>query len=440
MSAPAPKPTWVRWRIVLLLMALSALSWFLRRTMPVAFDERIEKQLGISAEAIGWVYSAFLIVYMLLMTPGGWFIDRFGPRRALLLMGGGLMVFGALTGLVGPAVTQWGGTPVAAAGLALVLFLVIRSLMGGFAAPMYPAGTEMVSRWLPFRRRGTANGLVQGSACVGIAAAAPVFGALIDWVDWPQAFLIAAVVTGLVTLTWALYARDRPEQHPSVNPAERQLIREDGPAAEDGAKESSASWTALLRNRSLVLLTVSYAAVGYFEYLFVFWMDYYFKDTLHLPDDRRRWYSCVMFLAMGVGMGLGGWLSDRFVQAFGPRRGRAIVPVAGMLGGAVLLGLGLLATDPEWIVVLFALALTAVGSVEGPFWTTAQELGGRYGGTSAGIVNTGGNGGGMIAPIVTPWVGRAAHWSVAVALGGAVCLAGVVLWLWIDPRERVGAG
>src|SRR5262249_54811189 len=57
-AVPMPV-TWVRWRIVALLMAFSFLSWFLRVSMPVAYDERIQYQLSISPEAMGTVYSAF---------------------------------------------------------------------------------------------------------------------------------------------------------------------------------------------------------------------------------------------------------------------------------------------------------------------------------------------------------------------------------------------
>jgi ACS family glucarate transporter-like MFS transporter len=141
---------------------------------------------------------------------------------------------------------------------------------------------------------------------------------------------------------------------------------------------------------------------------------------------------------MGIGMAGGGWLSDRLVQAYGYRWGRIAVPVGGMLAGAVFLVLGVFATDPAWIVALFALALGAIGATEGPFWMTALELGGRRGGTSAGICNTGGNAGGLLAPILTPLVAQHFGWPWGIVLGSAVCLAGVSLWLWIDPRERIG--
>src|SRR5438874_5466798 len=82
-------PTWVRWRIVAVLLAFSFMSWFNRVSMPAAYDEHIKDQTHISEQAIGWVYSALLFAYMLCMTPGGWFADRRGPWRALVLMGFG---------------------------------------------------------------------------------------------------------------------------------------------------------------------------------------------------------------------------------------------------------------------------------------------------------------------------------------------------------------
>src|SRR5581483_3808977 len=141
---PATPATWVRWRIVALLVALSCLSWFLRVSMSVAYTERLKDQFQISEPSIGLVSSALLFVYAVCMTPGGWFIDRFGAWKALTVMGFGLTLFCALTGLVGPAVEQLAGVPlrlgleVTETGLALTLFFVIRSVMGAFAAPIYP--------------------------------------------------------------------------------------------------------------------------------------------------------------------------------------------------------------------------------------------------------------------------------------------------------------
>jgi MFS family permease len=135
-------------------------------------------------------------------------------------------------------------------------------------------------------------------------------------------------------------------------------------------------------------------------------------------------------------MPLGGWLADHLEHGRGSARGRKIVPMAGMFAGAVCLLFGVLSDEPVWIVFWFALALGAVGTAEGPFWATAIELGGRRGGSAAALLNFGGNAGGFPAPTLTALIGEQLNWGAAVGLGGLICLAGVALWIWIDPREK----
>src|SRR4051812_11367657 len=154
------------WRIVALLIAFSFMSWFNRVSMAVAYDTRIGPDHGVSEEAIGTVYSAFFLSYLLFMTPGGWFIDRFGARRALLVMGVGSGLFGALTYFAGLPSLQ-------AAGLMVTALLGIRFCMGLLSAPLYPAATRMTSYWVPLHQRVFANGLVQGAAALGMACAFP---------------------------------------------------------------------------------------------------------------------------------------------------------------------------------------------------------------------------------------------------------------------------
>jgi MFS family permease len=421
----------VRWQIVGVLMAYSFMTWFNRVSMSVAGNACIMRDYDIGPTQMGLVYSTFLFAYALFMTPGGWFIDRFGAWTALVAMGFGSAAFGALTGLAAlPAL----------AGHVLVTLLIVRTLMGLFTAPIYPASSRTISHWLPLPQRAGANGLVQGAAPVGIACTYLAFGALIDWRGWPVAFVITAGLTALLALVWTLYATDWPAQHPRVNPAELHLIGGASPSfARPGtpAPRTGGDWHLVWRNRSLVLLTISYAAVGYFEYLFFFWMEYYFRDVLHLEETQSRVYAGIPPLAMAVGMVAGGWVSDRLQRSHGYRLGRALVPAGGMLASAGLLYLGVLAEDPRWIVTWFALALGAVGASEGPFWATAVELGGRRGGTAAGVCNTGGNLGGILAPVLTPWLSEGFGWGTGISVGSAVCLLGAGLWCWIDPAERV---
>jgi sugar phosphate permease len=431
-----PRATGVRWRILGVLLAFSFLSWFNRVSMPVAYDVKIGSQLGISKVVIGYVYSALLFTYMLCMTPGGWFADRCGARRALAVMGLGSALFVVLTGVVGLAALSVPATVVA--------LLAVRSALGVFTAPIYPASGLAIAHWFPARQRAWANGAVMAAALVGIASCYHVFGTLIDLFNWPAAFVFVGTATALLAVFWVWYARDRPDQHPGLNPEEIRVIRgvglgeplRDTPSETTAAGPEGADggrWRALLANRSLMLLTLSYAAVGYFEYLFYFWIEHYFEKELKVGQIESRNYATILSLAMAAGMVLGGWLADFLTRAWGRRLGRTAVVVAGMLGGAALLGVGLLATEPGWIALWFALAMAAVGATEGPMWATALELGGRYRATAAGIFNTGGNAGGVLAPVITPLVSSAFGWPWGIGLGSLVCLAGVCLWLWIEP-------
>jgi MFS family permease len=275
-------PTAVRWRILALLLAYSFMSWFNRSSMAAAGDMRIMPEYGISGPRMGNIYSAFLLAYAICMTPGGWLIDRYGARRALIVMGFGSALFGMLTG----SAVLFG------VGFLWAALFVIRSLMGAFSAPIYPASGRIVSHWIPYPQRALANGTVTCAAPIGIACTFVVFGELIDWVDWPAAFVITGAITAVCALLWTLVSTDTPAEHPSVNAAERGLIALDEPAwsAAKAAAPPPSNWMSLLHNRSLVLLTISYGAVSYFEYLFSFWTHHYFFEVLHMEKmESRRW-------------------------------------------------------------------------------------------------------------------------------------------------------
>src|SRR4029077_18412512 len=131
----------------------------------------------------------------------------------------------------------------------------------------------------------------------------------------------------------------------------------------DMASGATDNWKTLLHNRSLVCLTLSYAAVGYFEYLFNFWMHYYFKEILHLEESR--YYAGILFLAQAAGMAGGGWLSGWAQRLYGLRLGRGLAPAGGGRRSAGFLALGIFAVEPAWIVTWFALAMAAIGACEG---------------------------------------------------------------------------
>ncbi len=441
-------PTKTRYKILILLMAFTGLCHFNRISISVAGTEHIMKDFAITETQMGMVYSAYLFLYTLCMIPGGWFIDRFGPKRALMLVGFGSAILVPFTGL----------TSYLTAASILAVLCVIRGLLGIISAPIHPAAARAVSFWVAHNARGTANGLVTGAAVTGVASTYFVFGFLMDHVGWPSAFLIAGVVTLLLTIVWTIFATDHPRQHPLVNSHEQQLI-EQGDLARTAPRDrvlqpstnpfvdvleqpkdaveldTQSGFLSLLGNRNLVLLTISYATASYFQYLFFYWMQYYFDEILKLSTTDGRLYTTVTMVSMVAGMMIGGWLADRIELRFGGWPGRAVVPICSLIGSAVLLCMGILGTEPAWVVTCFALAMGVLGASESSFWVTGIELGRKRGGLSAAILNAGGNAGGILAPVITPLFSKHFGWQAGLGVASVLCIFGALLWWWIDPFQ-----
>ncbi len=145
-----------RWLTVWLMVAVSALSYFDRTIMSIA-GPTVMKEFSISETAMGTVFSAFLLSYTILMTPGGWIADRFGPRAVLTVTGLGTAL---LTGL-----TAYCGKPGLGALLGIVpSFLIVRLLLGALAAPLYPSCGRLAANWIPMTMQGWVQALIMAGA------------------------------------------------------------------------------------------------------------------------------------------------------------------------------------------------------------------------------------------------------------------------------------
>lgn len=410
------------WLTVVLLMLLVGLGHFNRIGMAVAGTERIIPEYGITPDRMGVVYSAFLLCYTLAMLPAGWLIDSYGPRATLGLFCFGSALFVALTGTtgwLGDATATWFG------------LLVVRSLMGIVNAPLHPSSANVVFECVPGNARSFANGLVTFGACIGIASTYHLFGGLMSLVGWPQAFLLTSVLTLTVGGIWILATRQfnngRPPLEPRTVAARFRDLR------------------AMLVNRKVVAITLSYAALGYFQYLYFYWIEYYFQTIEKQGDEVARNYSSLIVLAMGVGMVIGGWLSDAAFRLPWPRWRRIIVPVSGLFLSGAALEIGLLSSSSQAMFAACFVSAALLGACEGAFWTTVVELGGTNRGAAAGLMNMGGNAGGTLSPVLTPHMSDlfAAQfnaqfgWKLSLALAGAVAMLGAAFWFLIElPEEK----
>src|SRR5204862_4723878 len=141
-------------------------------------------------------------------------------------------------------------------------------------------------------------------------------------------------------------AADSPESHPRSNAAERELVAE-GNATPARTRATLREVLALFRNRSLVLLTLSYGALSYVQYMFFYWIEYYFSKVLLLPDAESRQAAFVVTMAMAVGMAVGGRVADGLCRWLGFAGGCRVVALGGMGLSAGFCLLGVRMADPQ---------------------------------------------------------------------------------------------
>ena len=377
------------WRRVALLSATATASYLCRVNVSVA-GVLMMHELGLSEQAMGRIFSAFLIGYAVCQIPGGMLADRFGAPRVL-----GWAALGWV------AATGW----IAGAGASVASLLGARCALGVAEAPTFPAAAQAISRWMPPAERGRANGVVVAAIGLGSAIAPPLVSFLMVRWGWRAALVVSSLPALAVGCAW-MAIRER--------------------AAKDAIAAPQASGRP--RSRSFVLLTLSYSLQGYVGYIFVFWFYLYLVNVRHFDLLRGALFASLPWLLSIVSIPLGGWLFDR-------TRGRRAIPMIGLAGSGVFIAFGAHTQHAYLAAICLALATALVLSVEGPFWATMTAIAGARSGAGGGVMNMGSNIGGLISPALTPVLAASIGWEAALMISAALAVIAALLWIGVrTPR------
>lgn len=399
--------------IVLLMILYSMMSYFDRTIISVAGPD-IMRTFQLSETQMGSVYSAFVLGYAFAMIPGGFLVDRFGPVWTLTAVGIGSALFTALTAYgIRPALAAWLGI--------LPALIVVRILLGITTAPLYPSCARMIGDQFSPIRRALIWGFVAAGAGLGSAFSPVIFSWSLSRYDWRGSFGLAASATAMLAIAWWLCVRDLP----------RSMEKEVSPSA----AVSLAGLYELLKNRNVLLLSIGYFTVSYFEYIFFYWIYYYFKEVRNLPQSQVTLYTTVIFLSWVVMTPIGGLVSDQLVCKIGSR-GRAMVAVPAMITSVMLFIIGTRTTEAYLTGFLYALSFGLMSSSDGPFWSSTVQVGRDKAGAACGILNTGSNVGGFIAPVLTPAIASICGWTTALYFACGVAFVGAGAWFLVNLDEK----
>lgn len=184
----------VRWSA-----ALSALAVGLNLTvMNVAVADLRRSYPSARLTTIGWVVSAYTIVFGAVLVPAGRLADRLGRRSVFMV---GLVAFAAGSVIAGSAPALW-------------VLIAGRAVQGIGAACLTPSSMALLLDATPVAQRAAATSFYSGVSSIG-AASGPSIGALVvDASSWRLAFflglpvLVASYLLGRRSLPASVPVRD----------------------------------------------------------------------------------------------------------------------------------------------------------------------------------------------------------------------------------------
>ena len=409
-------PSRARYGVLGFTLALTAVA-YLDRVCIATAAPAMKADLRLTDVEMGYVFSAFTLAYALFEVPSGWLADRFGARLMLT------------------RIVIWWSLMTAATGLAtgfLSLFTV-RFLFGMGEAGAFPSIARAYGRWLPAGERGWAFGLALMTAALGGALTQPLVVFLLNTVHWRHTFPLFGLVGIAWAAGWFWWFRDDPHQHPRVNPGELALIGSAAPVA-----HHVVPWRRLIRSRSLLALCVMYGGAIYGWYFYITWLPTYLLRARGFDLQAAGWLTALPLLSIAGGVFAGGWLSDALARRWGVRAGRGAPGLVGLPCAALaVLGAVMTPTSTTAALLLAAAAGLAALGVS-PAWAVCLEIGGRHAGVVSGTMNTFGNLGGALSPVIVGLCLQAWNsWNAALVTVAALYVLAALAWLAIDPADAI---
>ena len=376
-----------RWVVTSLIFFITLVNFVDRSAISFVIDP-LKKEFHFTDTQFGMILSAFGLGYVLLTAFGGWLVDRMGSRIVwpLAAIGWSLCV-----GLLGIAASFWG-------------FIGLRFLLGVTEGPHFPSMSRSIGDWLPSSERARALSLGLVAIPLSSVIGAPITSYLVADFGWRVMFFAISAIGILWAIAWYLLFRDKPEDSPFVNAAERDLIKKSR-AHEASTTKHPIDWRFILTHPALIANNIAYFAFGYMLFFATLWLPGYFLSQHGLNLKSVGWYLTIPWLVGALFLKAGGILSDWLYKKTGSSRlARShLIWVSQLLAAVFFLLLGF--THSLGLSILFLSLGLGFGLMPQPaFFSINIDVAKDRAASSQGITSSFLSLAGIIAPVMTGWL------------------------------------
>jgi sugar phosphate permease len=414
----------IAWRILPFLFLLYIIA-FLDRMNIGAAALQMPADLGFDDRVVGLGAGMFFVGYLVLEIPGALIAERWSARRWIARI---MISWGIVTVLMAFIHTSRD-------------FYFTRFLVGAAEAGFFPAIIVYISHWFRAADRAKAVAGFYAANPLSYVIGSPLAGLLlgISWLGlrgWRWLFILEglpAILFGVLTL---FFLTDWPRQAKWLPGDERDWISsvlEQEKIAKQKIRHYTI-WQALVQ-RDVILLTCCYFFATTGGYGIAFWLPTILKRLSGQSDVHVTLFAALPYLAGFIFQQINGWHSDRQLE----RRWHAALAIF-FAGFSLMLAVVFGSSNTTASVVFFTLVGGCYFSFHPCFWAVPTAfLTDSAAAASIGLINSLGNLGGFVGPLMMGYLVHRTHsFSAGLSyLVGSLCLSGILMLLVGTERHRV---
>jgi len=381
----------LRWWIITLIFIATVINYIDRTAFALLWPE-MGKDLGMDNSDYALMLNIFMITYAASKFLSGRLYDKIGTRIGFVL-----------------SIFVWSlAAAFHALAKGIVSLSIVRGLLGFGEAGLWPGAVKSNGEWFPVKQRALAQGIFNAGASIGNVVAPIIIVYLYAQFGWKSTYIILGGLGLIWVLPWLLINKSKPETHPWITDAERDLLLNDRIANDIviDEKAKSLSVPKILSYKQPWGILLCRFFIEPIWWFFAGWMPIYLSSKYELSIEQignTMWISYLMAATGGI---MGGFFTEAVIKRTSTDFGRK----ASIVVGSFLIIVGfvsiitLVDTNYMAFIYLAGVALFGFQFAIGNIQTLSSDLfRGPSVGTLAGLAGTVA----AFSPILMNWfIGR----------------------------------
>ena len=381
----------LRWWIITLIFIATVINYIDRTAFALLWPE-MGKDLGMDNSDYALMLNIFMITYAASKFLSGRLYDKIGTRIGFVL-----------------SIFVWSlAAAFHALAKGIVSLSIVRGLLGFGEAGLWPGAVKSNGEWFPVKQRALAQGIFNAGASIGNVVAPIIIVYLYAQFGWKSTYIILGGLGLIWVIPWLIINKSKPETHPWITDAERDLLLNDRIANDIviDEKAKSLSVPKILSYKQPWGILLCRFFIEPIWWFFAGWMPIYLSSKYELSIEQignTMWISYLMAATGGI---MGGFFTEAVIKRTSTDFGRK----ASIVVGSFLIIVGfvsiitLVDTNYMAFIYLAGVALFGFQFAIGNIQTLSSDLfRGPSVGTLAGLAGTVA----AFSPILMNWfIGR----------------------------------